>query len=233
DVDEKDQQELLIKASIVEKEVPEQYRPQVARVIENRLEGCSGDKTLGMDTTLVYAFGKQYSETREKERDESPFNTRKNPGLPPPPTASPSTNAIDAALDPARGNWCYLVTVDLETEETVCTDDIDEHNKNQERYREYLEELRSEPNDEGQPARRRPRQPERAFAIAGPAPGRVRRVGPGVVGVRPLRGDRGGLREHRLRLWTGVGRAVADDAAEAGGATGRRRRGTARCGRRS
>jgi len=149
DVDEKDQQELLIKASIVEKEVPEQYRPQVARVIENRLEGCSGDKTLGMDTTLVYAFGKQYSEIPEKERDESPFNTRKNPGLPPTPIGSPSTNAIDAALDPAKGNWCYFVTVDLETEETLFTDDIDEHNKNQERYREYLEELRSESNDEG------------------------------------------------------------------------------------
>ena len=149
EVDEKEQQELLIKASIVEKEVPEQYRPQVARVIENRLEGCSGDKTLGMDTTLVYAFGKQYSEIPEKERDESPFNTRKNPGLPPTPIGSPSRNAIEAALDPAKGNWCYFVTVDLETEETLFTDDIDEHNKNQERYREYLEELRSESNDEG------------------------------------------------------------------------------------
>ena len=149
DVDEKDQQELLIKASIVEKEVPEQYRAQVARVIENRLEGCSGDKTLGMDTTLVYAFGKQYSEIPAKERDESPFNTRKNPGLPPTPIGSPSTNAIEAALDPADGNWCYFVTVNLETEETRFTDDIDEHNKNQERYREYLEKLRSESNDEG------------------------------------------------------------------------------------
>src|SRR5699024_12476859 len=168
---------------IVEKEVPEQYRPQVARVIENRLEGCSGDKTLGMDTTLVYAFGKQYSEIPEKERDESPFNTRKNPGLPPTPIGSPSTNAIDAALDPAKGNWCYFVTVDLETEETLFTDDIDEQNKNQERYREYLEELPSESNDEGQPAGRRPRQPDQAFPVTGPAPGRQRPACDGRLGL--------------------------------------------------
>src|SRR5699024_2278309 len=82
DVDEKDQQELLIKASIVEKEVPEQYRPQVARVIENRLEGRAGDKTLGMDTTLACAFGKQYSGIPETARDESGCNTRDNQALP-------------------------------------------------------------------------------------------------------------------------------------------------------
>lgn len=145
---EDEQQELITKASIVEKEVPEKYRTKVARVIENRLEGCSGDGTLGMDTTLVFAFGKQYSEIPEDELRESPFNTRINPGLPPTPIGSPSKGAIEAMLDPADGNWCYFVTVNLETQETIFTDSQEEHKENQAKYREYLEELRSEPDDE-------------------------------------------------------------------------------------
>lgn len=148
EVPEEDQQEVIIKASIVEREVPEEYRAQVARVIENRLEGCSGDKALGVDATLVYAFGKQYSEIPVKERDESPYNTRKNPGLPPTPIGSPSVNAIEAVLNPAEGDWCYFVTVNLETQETLFTDDVNEHIQNQQKYREYLNKIRSEANDE-------------------------------------------------------------------------------------
>lgn len=148
DVAESEQQDVVTKASIVEKEVPKKYRSQVARVIENRLDGCSGDETLGMDTTMVYAFGKQYSEISKKERESSKYNTRIHPGLPPTPIGSPSTDSIDAVLDPAKGNWCYFVTINLETEETLFTDDLDEHNENQAKYREYLEELRAENNEE-------------------------------------------------------------------------------------
>jgi len=148
DVAESEQQDVVTKASIVEKEVPKKYRSQVARVIENRLDGCSGDETLGMDTTMVYAFGKQYSEISKKERESSKYNTRIHPGLPPTPIGSPSTDSIDAVLEPAKGNWCYFVTINLETEETLFTDDLDEHNENQAKYREYLEELRAENNEE-------------------------------------------------------------------------------------
>ena len=148
DVPEDRRQEVITKASIVEKEVPEKYRRQVARVIENRLDSCSGDGTLGMDTTLVYAFGKQYSQIPENELEESPFNTRIHPGLPPNPIGSPSQNAIGAVLDPAEGNWCYFVTINLETQETLFTDDINEHDENQQTYRKYLEKIRSETNGE-------------------------------------------------------------------------------------
>jgi len=148
DVIEDQRHEIITKASIVENEVPEQYRKQVARVIENRLDGCSGDDTLGMDTTLVYAFGKQYSQIAEDELEESPFNTRVHPGLPPSPIGSPSKNAIEAVLDPADGNWCYFVTINLETQETLFTDDIDEHNENQAKYRQYLEKIRSQADSE-------------------------------------------------------------------------------------
>ncbi len=147
DVAGDDQQEVITKASIVEKEVPDQYRAQVARVIENRLAGCSGDNSLGMDTTLVYAFGKQYSEISKEERESSPYNTRIHPGLPPTPIGSPSADAIKAVLEPAAGDWCYFVTINLETEETLFTASIEEHNQNQAKYREYLEELRNGSDD--------------------------------------------------------------------------------------
>lgn len=147
-VEPEDQQELLIKASIVEKEVPAgEYRGKVARVIENRLEGCSGDGTLGMDTTVVYAFGKPYEEITDAELESSEYNTRKHPGLPPTPIGSPSGDSIEAVLDPPEGNWCYFVTVNLETMETLFTDNIEEHDKNWAKYREYLEQLREDLDD--------------------------------------------------------------------------------------
>src|SRR5699024_6154830 len=53
DVPTKEREEVLIKASIVEREASEEYWGQVARVIENRLDNCSGDGRLGMDATYV------------------------------------------------------------------------------------------------------------------------------------------------------------------------------------
>lgn len=143
-----EQQDVLTKASIVEWEDPGPYRPQVARVIENRLNGCSNDKTLGMDSTVVYAFGKPYSAIPAAERDASPYNTRLNPGLPPTPIGSPSQESIEAVAKPADGNWCYFTTVNLETGETRFTDDPAEHQRNQEEYRRYLSKLRANNNEE-------------------------------------------------------------------------------------
>lgn len=149
DVPEEDQQDLIIKASIVEKEVPpeQEYREKVARVIENRLEGCSGDGTLGMDTTAVYAFGKPYNQISEAELADSDYNTRIHPGLPPTPIGSPSSNALEAVLDPPEGSWCYFVTINLETQETVFTDDIREHDKNWAKFQDYLKKAIAESDE--------------------------------------------------------------------------------------
>lgn len=148
DVAAEKHQDTLIKASIIEREAPaERYRNEVSRVIVNRLDGCAGDDTLGMDSTVVYDIGKPYSEITKDELESSDYNTRLIPGLPPSPIASPSKGAIEAALNPAKGNWCYFVTVNLETEETKFTDSRKEHDKNRAEYREYLEELRSNSDD--------------------------------------------------------------------------------------
>lgn len=134
--------EVLTTASILELEVnDEEHWGQVARVIENRLAGCSDDGTLGMDTTYAYALNKPAWEiTRSEWQEDHPYNTRRVPGLPPTPIGSAGVPAIQAVLDPPEGNWCYFVTVNPDTGETRFTDDIDEHYENQELYRDWLAE---------------------------------------------------------------------------------------------
>ncbi len=98
-------------ASLIEEEtkVPEE-RAQVARVIYNRLaEGMM----LGIDASVLYAIGEQKEElTRSDLNVDSPYNTRRYPGLPPGPIASPGRASLEAALDPAEGPWLYYVLVD-------------------------------------------------------------------------------------------------------------------------
>lgn len=134
--------EILTIASILQAEVSyvEEY-PKVARVIENRLAGL-GDtgRTLGMDSTVAYGLGIASLEvTREQFDDPSnPYNTRQLPGLPPGPIGAPGVAAIEAALNPAEGDWIYFVTVDLDTGETRFTADYGEHQRNQAEFRAWL-----------------------------------------------------------------------------------------------
>ena len=64
--------------------------------------------------------------TEEDLNVDSPYNTRKNPGLPPTPIEAPGDAAIEAAAHPTKGPWVYYVTVNLDTGETKFTDDYDE-----------------------------------------------------------------------------------------------------------
>jgi UPF0755 protein len=136
-------QRVLIRASIVEKEVnnPEDYG-KVARVIENRLAPDSPTGgTLGMDSTLAYGLGKSGLDlTREDLASNNLYNTRVHPGLPPGPIGSPGTAAIDAVLSPPAGDWLYFVTVNPDTGETRFTASYEEHLANQALYREWLEQ---------------------------------------------------------------------------------------------
>ncbi|TDE92482.1 endolytic transglycosylase MltG [Occultella glacieicola] len=144
-----DREELLIKASIVEAEVANQDDwNMVARVVENRLAGCTGDGTLGMDSTYAYGLNKIAPEiTRTEWETEHPFNTRIVPGLPPTPIGAPGAGALDAVLNPPEGDWCYFVTVNPTTGETRFTADYDEHLENQRLYREWLAEQTAAPEE--------------------------------------------------------------------------------------
>ena len=151
DIPEDEWHETLITASILELEVnnPEHWG-QVARVVENRLQSCSGDGTIGMDTTYAYGLNKPAWEITQSEwQEHHPYNTRRVPGLPPTPIGSPGQPAMDAVADPPEGDWCYFVTVNPDTGETRFTDSIEEHRENQQEYRDWLAEQNGDEDGEG------------------------------------------------------------------------------------
>jgi UPF0755 protein len=121
--------ELMIVASLVESEANrDQDRGKVARVIYNRLETDATNGLLQIDATVNYALGRDLglALTPEQLQVDSPYNTRRYPGLPPGPIESPGDKALEAAANPPAGDWVYYVTVDLDTGETRFTDDYDE-----------------------------------------------------------------------------------------------------------
>ena len=121
--------ELMTVASLVESEANrDQDRGKVARVIYNRLETDATDKMLQIDATVNYALGRDLGLglTEEDLQVDSPYNTRRYPGLPPGPIEAPGDKAIEAAANPPEGDWVYYVTVNLDTGETKFTDDYDE-----------------------------------------------------------------------------------------------------------
>lgn len=105
--------EVLIVASLVEEEARvADERPQVARVIYNRL---ARDEPLGIDATSCYEKGEIPCTLTESDLEsDSPYNTRNRTGLPPTPIASPGRASIEAALNPADGDWLYYVLADEE-----------------------------------------------------------------------------------------------------------------------
>ena len=95
-------------ASIVQKEVSNSTdQRQVAQVFLKRLrEGV----VLGSDVTFIYA-AHQLGVTPSVNLD-SPYNTRKYPGLPPGPIANMNYSALQAVADPASGDYLYFVAGD-------------------------------------------------------------------------------------------------------------------------
>lgn len=101
--------EVIIIASLVEEEarVPEERR-KVAAVIYNRLKR---KMPLQLDSTLQYALNKYGQRLLYEDREiDSPYNTYKNPGLPPGPISSPGVASIKAALCPERADYLYFVS---------------------------------------------------------------------------------------------------------------------------
>jgi UPF0755 protein len=100
--------EVLIVASMVEKEASvDAERPQIARVIYNRLDA---GEPLGIDATSCYETGEIPCQlTSEQLHSDSPYNTRDRQGLPPTPISSPGRASLEAALNPAQGDWLFYV----------------------------------------------------------------------------------------------------------------------------
>jgi UPF0755 protein len=81
---------------------------------------------LQVDATVQYALGKTKEDLKLDDLDvDSPYNTYRNPGLPPGPIASPSRESIQAALEPSETDYLYYV-LEANGEEHFFTDDYDE-----------------------------------------------------------------------------------------------------------
>lgn len=101
--------EQIIIASILEREVrrPEEMS-QVSDIIRKRL---AIGMALQMDSTVNYVTGgKTASATYSDLEVDSPYNTYKNPGLPPGAIGNPGLNAIRAAISPTPNSYLYFLT---------------------------------------------------------------------------------------------------------------------------
>lgn len=112
DLPVKNPEELLVLASIIEKETAiDEERAVVASVFVNRLR--KGMK-LQTDPTVIYALTEGNAELKRslKRKDlqvDSPYNTYKYYGLPPKPICNPGAASIWAAAHPADTDYLYFV----------------------------------------------------------------------------------------------------------------------------
>jgi UPF0755 protein len=116
--------DVLVVASLVQREAKPQDFPKVARVIYNRL---AERRTLEFDSTVNYPLDRREVATTDADRAQStPWNTYLSEGLPATPICSPGTDALNAAERPEPGDWLYFVTIDAQGT-TLFTRDYQQH----------------------------------------------------------------------------------------------------------
>ncbi|MDY6995028.1 MAG: endolytic transglycosylase MltG [Actinomycetota bacterium] len=116
--------EVLVVASLVQRESTPEDFAKVARVIYNRL---AEQRTLEFDSTVNYALDRIEVATTDGDRAQAtPWNTYVRPGLPATPICSPGLPALAAAEAPEPGDWLYFVTVDMQGT-TLFTREYEQH----------------------------------------------------------------------------------------------------------
>ena len=95
-------------ASLIEKEAAnDNERKLIASVIYNRM---AISMPLGIDASILYLYPEhEGAPTGTMLESDSPYNTRKNLGLPPTPIANPGLSSLDAALDPLDTSYYYFI----------------------------------------------------------------------------------------------------------------------------
>jgi UPF0755 protein len=147
-------QELLILASIVEKETGKSdERPQVASVFINRL---AKGMRLQSDPTIIYGLyggdGKPADKPiSQSDKDkETPYNTYVIKGLPPTPIANPGKAALQAVANPSRTNYLYFVADGTGGHAFAAT--LEDHNVNVKRWRKLEADRKATANGPAAPA---------------------------------------------------------------------------------
>lgn len=135
--------DVIILASIIEKESKTNDFSKVSSVLHNRL---NTGMMLQVDASIRYIenLNNTISITSNQYKLENPYNTYKNAGLPPGPICNPSKNAIEAVLWPdteyINENYLYFCLTDYETGTMVFSKTYDEHLNNVKKYKDNWRE---------------------------------------------------------------------------------------------
>ena len=147
-------EELLILASIVEKETRPQEHGKVASVFVNRLER---GMRLQTDPTVIYGITKGAEVLgrglrRSELNRETPYNTYIIDGLPPTPICNPGEASIRAAANPESTDFLYFVADG--TGGHAFAETLEQHNRNVEAWRRIEQERRESGSSGGDVQRR-------------------------------------------------------------------------------
>ncbi len=122
--------DIVILASIVQKEVREEDMSKVAGIFINRLRE---DRKLESDATVNYVTGKHESRASLADiKIESPYNTYLYKGLPLGPIGNPGLAAIKAVVYPEFTDYRFFLTT--EEGDIIYGKTFEEHIANQEKY---------------------------------------------------------------------------------------------------
>ena len=121
--------DIVIMASLIEKETDGTDRAVISSVIHNRLENVGETAhLLQIDASLVYAAGREITEDDYQTLD-SPYNLYTHQGLPPTAIANAGKASIVAALKPDKTNY-YFYVLNPDTQRHVFSRTLTEHNAN-------------------------------------------------------------------------------------------------------
>lgn len=102
--------DIIIIASMIEKETDGSDRENISSVIRNRLKKSGGETAgkLNIDATIQYVLPEGQKVTKADYTGvDSPYNTYLHKGLPPGPIANPGIESILAAMNPAKTSYYY------------------------------------------------------------------------------------------------------------------------------
>jgi UPF0755 protein len=136
------EREAVTLASIIQAEaVWTREMPSISSVYHNRLRT---GQALYADPTVLYALGGHRERLLYAAIDsvaDNPYNTYRNPGLPPGPIGSPGEDALDAALNPAQTRYFYFVA--RPDGSHVFTETVEQHNAAKARARQEWDTTRA------------------------------------------------------------------------------------------